>query len=274
MTTARARLARTGARSPARWRCGGAVLCCIAIAAGTGSALGQPRPQTPPQSPRDSAPFEIAGNWVAIVNEDWRWRMLTPPKGDYSSLTMLNPEGRAAADAWDPATDGSCKAYGAAALLRMPTRLRIHWESDTVLALETDAGRQRRSFRFAEPAAPGELGPPSLQGVSTAHWRRRAAPIGGVIGAPAGPPPPGGSLEVATINLLPGWLRRNGVPYSGQTTVTEWFDAFESPNGDDWLIVTTVVEDPIYLSDRYVTSSHFKRERDGSKWNPTACRSE
>ena len=56
--------------------------------------------------------------------------------------------------------------------------------------------------------------------------------------------------------------------------MTEHFDAFESPNGDDWLIVTTVVEDPVYLSDRYVTSSHFKRERDASNWNPTDCRNE
>ena len=212
---------------------------------------------------------------MSIVNEDWRWRMVTPPKGDYSSLTMLNPKGRAEADAWDPATDGSCKAYGAPALLRMPTRLRIRWESDTVLTLETDAGRQRRSLRFGAPnAAPVQPGAPSLQGNSTARWHRPAPPIGGVIGAPAGPPPGGGALEVETTNLLPGWLRRNGVPYSDQTTVTEHFDAFESPNGDDWLIVTTVVRDPVYLSDRYVTSSHFKRERDGSNWNPTDCRNE
>jgi hypothetical protein len=252
------------------------VLCCIAFGFGIGNALGQPPgPPRPPQRPRDAAPFDITGNWVSIVNEDWRWRMLTPPKGDYTSLTMLNPKGRAAADAWDPATDGSCKAYGAAALLRMPTRLRIRWESDTVLAVETDAGRQQRNLRFGEPnAVPSQPGAPSLQGNSTARWHRPAVPIGGVIGAPAGPPPSGGSLEVETTNLLPGWLRRNGVPYSGETTVTEHFDAFESPNGDDWLIVTTVVRDPVYLSDRYVTSSHFKRERGGSNWNPTNCRND
>jgi hypothetical protein len=250
------------------------VLCCIALCAGIGSALGQPPgpPPTPPQSPRSAAPFDITGNWVSIVNEDWRWRMVTPPKGDYTSLTMLNQRGRAAADTWEPATDGSCKAYGAAALLRMPTRLRIRWESDTVLTLETDAGRQRRTFRFGEPNGTAE--PPSLQGNSTAQWQRPPRPIGGVIGAPAGPPPSGGSLKVTTANLLPGWLRRNGVPYSDRTTVTEHFDKFESPNGDAWLIVTTLVEDPVYLSDRYVTSSHFRRERDASNWNPTNCRNE
>ena len=251
-----------------------AALCWVVLA--IGNALAQPagRPG-PPQSPRDAAPFDIAGNWVSIVNEDWRWRMVTPPKGDYTSVTMLNPAGRAAVDAWDPATDGSCKAYGAAALLRMPTRLRIRWESDAVLTLETDAGRQRRSLRFGAPnETPAQPGPPTLQGSSMARWHRPAPPIGGVIGGPAGPPPSGGSLEIRTTNLLSGWLRRNGVPYSDQTTVTEHFDAFESPNGDDWLIVTTVVEDPVYLSDRFVTSSHFKRERDGANWNPTTCRNE
>lgn len=251
-------------------------ICWIGLGVALGSALAQPPgPPRPPQSPRDGAPIDVTGNWVSIVNEDWRWRMVTPPKGDYTSLTMLNPKAREAVDAWDPATDGSCKAYGAAALLRMPTRLRIRWESDTVLALETDAGRQRRTLRFAAPnAAPAQPGAPSLQGDSTALWHTPAPPIGGVIGGPAGPPPSGGSLEVKTTNLLPGWLRRNGVPYSGQTTVTEHFDAFESPNGEDWLIVTTVVEDPVYLSDRFVTSSHFKRERDASNWNPMDCRNE
>ena len=253
-----------------------AALCCIALGVCSVSGLAQsPGPPRPPPSPRDGAPFDIAGNWVSIVNEDWRWRMVTPPKGDYTSLAMLNAKGREVADAWDAATDGSCKAYGAPALLRMPTRLRVRWDSDTVLTLETDAGRQRRILRFGAPdGEPAQHGPPSLQGHSTAQWDRPAAPIGGVIGSPAGPPPRGGSLEVKTTNLLPGWLRRNGVPYSDQTTVTEHFDAFQSPNGDDWLIVTTVVEDPVYLSDRYVTSSHFKRERDASNWNPTDCRNE
>ena len=120
-----------------------AALGCIALGV---SALAQPPgPPPPPQTPRDAAPFDIAGNWVSIVNEDWRWRMVTPPKGDYTSLAMLDAQGREVADAWDPATDGSCRAYGAAALLRMPTRLRVRWESGTVLKLQTDAGRQRRT---------------------------------------------------------------------------------------------------------------------------------
>jgi hypothetical protein len=70
---------------------------------------------------------------------------------------------------------------------------------------------------------------------------------------------------------LPGWLRRNGVPYSEDTVLTEYFDRFAAPNGDEWLMVTTIVEDPKYLSARFITSSHFRREAEGGKWNPQPC---
>jgi hypothetical protein len=247
----------------------------------TGAALAQPAPSGPPPAPRDAAPFDMTGYWVSIVNEDWRWRMVTPPKGDYTSLAMLNAAGRAAADQWDPAQDGSCKAYGAAALLRMPTRLRVTWESDTVLKLETDAGEQTRLLRFAAAAAPGaaaapadRAGPPTLQGDSVAEWERPLPPARVLGSAPAARAVVGGSLKVVTTNLLPGWLRRNGVPYSERTRVTEHFDRFAAPNGDEWLVVTTVVEDPAYLSGRYVTSSHFKRERSGAGWDPQPCRND
>src|SRR5262245_48997038 len=102
----------------------------VATAQGRG---GQPQqPPLPPPTPRAAAPIDITGYWVSIVNEDWRWRMVTPPKGDYASVP-LNDEGRKVADTWDVSKDGRCEAFGAAALLRMPTRLHVTWESDTVL---------------------------------------------------------------------------------------------------------------------------------------------
>ena len=226
---------------------------------------------------RESGPFDMTGTWVSIVNEDWRWRMVTPPKGDTTSVQPLNAQGRAAAEAWDPAQDGSCKAYGAPALLRMPTRLRISWESADVMKLETDAGRQTRRLVFKEPASAGadSSTPPSLQGLSRAEWQRTLPRVGALgAGPPPGAAPPGGSLEVTTTNLLPGWLRRNGVPYSERTTLTEYFDRFAAPNGAEWLVVTTMVEDPTYLTGPFITSSHFRREPIDSKWSPKPCRSE
>jgi hypothetical protein len=246
-----------------------------------GPGVGAP-PAPPPQSARESAPIELTGYWVAIVNEDWRWRMMTPPKGDYASILTLNPRGRAEADTWDPSQDGSCKAFGAVGLLRMPTRVHISWRTDAELELETDAGKQTRSFRFAPARAsiPDEgidrraSHAPSLQGNSVAEWNRTLPPPGPMgLPLPPGmsPPTQGGSLKVTTTDLAPGWLRRNGVPYSDRTELTEYFDAFKAPNGDEWLVVTTIVMDPVYQFDRYITSSHFRREPDDRKWNPTPC---
>jgi hypothetical protein len=224
----------------------------------------------PAASPREAAPIDLTGQWVAIVNEDWRWRMVTPPKGDYASVP-LNDEGRRVADQWDPARDGSCEAYGAAALLRMPTRLRIRWDGDARLVLETDAGRQVRNLDFGAPAAAAAS---SLQGRSAAKWVTPPRPAGGpgLAGAGGGGPARmGGYLEVRTTDLTPGWLRRNGVPYSEDAVVTEYFARFAAPNGDEWLMVTTIVDDPRYLTQRYVTSSHFRKEPEGGRWNPRAC---
>ncbi len=226
---------------------------------------GRGQAPAPPPTPKAAAPIDLTGYWVAVVNEDWRWRMVTPPKGDVASVP-LNPEGIKVANAWSPATDGSCLAYGAAGLMRMPTRLHVTWESDTVLKVETDAGVQTRRLVFGAAPSPAARRPvPSLQGTSVADWERpargRGAPVPGV-----------GNLKVVTTNLRAGWLRRNGVPYSEGATLTEYFDRFAAPNGDEWLVVTSIVSDARYLTQDFVTSSHFKREADGAKWAPAPCK--
>ncbi len=78
-------------------------------------------------------------------------------------------------------------------------------------------------------------------------------------------------MKVVTTGLRPGYLRKNGVPYSANAVVTEYYNRTNEPNGDSWLVVTTVVEDPVYLAGRFVTSSHFKKAADGSVWNPMPC---
>src|SRR3954447_21982770 len=96
-------------------------------------------PAQPPPTPQAGAPIDLTGYWVSIVNEDWRWRMVTPPKGDFPGLP-LNAEGQRVANQWAPATDGSCLAYGAAGVMRIPGRLHITWENDSTLRIDTDAG--------------------------------------------------------------------------------------------------------------------------------------
>src|SRR4026207_2481687 len=119
------------------------VALAMSLAPSLGAQRGQGGAPAAPPTPQATAPIDLTGYWVSIVTEDWRWRMVTPPKGDVASVP-LNAEGTKVADSWDPATDGSCLAYGAAALMRMPTRLHITWENETTLRLETDAGQQTR----------------------------------------------------------------------------------------------------------------------------------
>lgn len=239
----------------------------------TACAFAQGRgPGQPPLTPKAAAVIDITGYWVSQVNEDWRWRMVTPPKGDYASVP-LNAEGKKAADAWDPAKDEAageaCRAYGAAGLMRLPTRVHITWADDTTLKIETDAGQQTRLVRYGAPKPPS--GEPFWQGDSVAMWQKQAQQRG--FAPPYNGPAPakGGALKVVTTHMKPGYLRKNGVPYSGDAVLTEYFDRVEL-DGTSYLILTSIVEDPRYLNEVFVTSEQFKMEPDGAKWNPSPCR--
>ena len=245
----------------------GLTLCAIASIP-MSAQRGQP--PGPPPTAKAAAPIDLTGHWVSVVTEDWRWLMLTPRKGDYSSVP-LSPEGRKAADTWEPAkltTDG-CKAYGGAAIMRVPGRLHVSWENDTTLRIETDAGLQTRLLRFTGAAGSARPQAPTWQGDSAAEWEKIVQP-GGLGVSLQQAPPRVGSLKVVTTNLRAGYLRKNGVPYSEQTVMTEYFDRL-SADGTDWLTVLTIVDDPRYLSQQFVTSTHFKREADAAKWMPAPC---
>jgi hypothetical protein len=227
-----------------------------------------PRAQAIAALGRAAAPFDLTGYWVAVINEDWRWRMITPDKGDFSSVP-LNLEGRRVADTWDAAKDEAageqCRVYGAPSLMRLPTRLHITWPGDNTLKIETDFGAQTRLLHFSSKPASGGR---SWQGDSIANWEYDGPAKSAT--APSGPR----NLKATTTNLRAGYLRRNGIPYSQDAQLTEYFDLFPKlPNGDEWMVVTAIVTDPRYLTERYITSSNFKREPDGAKWHPTACSS-
>jgi len=246
-----------------------AVLLSLASAAAIVSAGPQPPPGPPDaRTPRERAPIDITGQWVAVVNEDWRWRMVTPPVGDTASLPV-NERGRAVAAAWDLERDRAegalCKAFAGPGLMRQPTRIRIEWEDDDTLRLEFDAGRQVRRFEFM-PQPPAER---SLQGYSEAQWFRQTQSRG-VFGQRT--PPEGGSLVVRTAQLTGGYLRPNGVPFSERATVKEFFSTCPLPgDAGAWLIVTTALADPEYLTTELVLSAQFKKEASRAAWNPLPC---
>jgi hypothetical protein len=221
------------------------------------------------QTPRAAAPVDLTGYWVAVVTTEWRYRMMTPPKGDYDGLP-LTPAARTAADSWDPTRDAAgdpCRAYGAPAIMYVPARLHITWADDATLRLEIDQGTQTRLFRFGGAAAARTR---TWQGQSVADWQLSRPATGGGPPSAFGRP---GSLKVVTSGLRAGYLRRNGVPYSEDAFLTEYFDVVPGPREEQWLIVTTRVEDPRYLQQPLLRSVQFRKQADGTGWDPTPCTS-
>jgi hypothetical protein len=218
-----------------------------------------------PASAKASAPIDLTGYWVAEITEDWRWRMVTPAKGDYQSIP-ITAAAEKIADAWDPAKDEAageqCKSYGAPALMRAPTRLNITWEDDNTLKVQSDYGMQARLLHFGNWTPP--TGPATWQGDSVAHWETPAG---------RGDAAKTGTLVSVTKHLRPGYLRKNGVPYSANTMLTEYWNLVKEINGEQRILLLSIVDDPEYLQLPWTVPLHFKKEPNGAKWEPTSCSS-
>ena len=239
-------------------------------------------PAEAPAPGRAEAPIDLTGTWVPMITEDWSYRMLTPAIGDTISVPV-NEEGKEITLNWDLEADNEaglqCKAFGAARIMRVPTRLQISWEDDYTLRIDTDAGMQTRLLHFStEGHRPllsmmldGANMESSWQGYSVAEWENILIDRQTNLIAYTRTALPGGTLKVITTQLKEGYLRPNGVPYSDGAVLTEYFNRFTTPDGNEWFVVTSIVDDPKYLLTPYVTSSHFRREPDDSKWNPTPC---
>ena len=170
----------------------------------------------------------------------------------------------------------------------MPLRLHTSWEDDETLRSDTDQGMQRRRRNFDGTSS--QEGEPQWQGDSVATWEGslRGRRQGGPGGGPSDPEAPGAGmgggmgpggmgrtvqlshLKAVTTQLRPGYLRTNGVPYSGDTVLTEFFDR-HSAYGDEWITVTTIVNDPVYLTEEFITVSTFKPLSDYYGWTPQPC---
>lgn len=231
----------------------------IALSAGLQAQRGRGAAPAGPPPP----PFDPTGYWVSIVSDEWRYRMLTPPKGnvDYVPVTA---EGRRVAGEWDPAKDEAageaCRAYGAGGIMRLPVRLHVTWDTPQTLKIEIDAGTQTRLLHLGTAAPPaGE--PSSWQGFSAAQWE---FPGGRAAGQRFG------QLKVVTTKLKPGYLRRNGVPYGFNAVLTEYFQLLTDENVQ-YLAVTSMLDDPQYLAQPWVRTSQFRKQADAKGWNPTPC---
>jgi len=221
-----------------------------------------------PATGQGAAPIDLTGYWVSLVTDNWTYRVITPPKGDYLYLP-LNADARKVADAWDPAKDEAageqCKGYGPVGVMRLPTRLHITWQDTNTLKLETDTGTQTRLFHFGTAEAPA--GPRTWQGNSVAEWQLPGA-ARGRGGAQSAPKT--GSLKVTTTQMRAGYIHKNGVPYSDNATLTEYFTVVED-KGLIILIDTLMLEDPKYLTQSFVRSAQFKKQMDAAGWDPSPC---
>jgi hypothetical protein len=229
----------------------------------------------PPPDGKAGAPIDITGNWVSLISDDWVYRMITPKKGDYDYVP-LNAEGRRLADSWDPARDTAageeCKGYAAPAIMRLPIRVQISWQDDDTLKLDIDNGMQTRLFHFGQKDAQGAR---SWQGWSHARWQISGntdrQPTFGGTNTSLGAVKRQGALQVDTSNLRAGYLRKNGVPFSEDTFMTEYYNLIVEEDGNQYLVVQTFVEDPQYLTRHFVRTLQFKREPDASKRAPVPC---
>jgi len=213
-------------------------------------------------TPRDSAALDLTGYWVSVISEDWKYRMVTPKAGVFDSLP-LNGEARKIGASWDPAKDEAageaCRAYTAANVMRLPGRIHVTWRDATTLQIDTDAGTQTRLLNFGAGAPPAQ---PSWQGSSVAQWEYAPAARGAARL---------GNLRVVTTNLRAGYVRKNGAPHSDKAVVTEYYDLNSLPNGDTWMTITTKVEDPVYFTRPYITTTDFKKLPTAAGWSPSAC---
>ena len=223
---------------------------------------GAPTRESSP-SGKDSAAFDPTGYWTSVVTENWRMRMVPPAKGDYLGIP-ISATGKQAADAWDLAKDeaagNQCKAFGAPAIMNLPTHLHITWQDDNTLKMDIDFGNQTRVFHLGNWTAAAHAR--SLQGNSAATWTSRRG---------SGGPATAKYLRIATTDLLPGYLRRNGIPYGEDASLVEYVDLFQEPNGGALLVWTAVVNDPVNLEVPYMLTSQFKKLANGSAWDPTSC---
>ena len=255
-------------------------LCAIVALTGVNVLAQAVGPGGPPPSPKAGAPVDMTGYWAAVVVEDWKYRMLPPTKAKAPPPGLfgggigvpVNPEALKLTMAWDPAKDEAageqCRSYGAANIMRVPGRIHITWQDEQTLKIETDAGMQTRLFHFGATRGGGG----DWQGVSQASWEAlegfEVPGLGRLSGLASEKT---GSLKVVTTKLKPGYLRKNGIPYSAGTVLTEYYDVAIEPDGDTYLLITTTVEDPVYLMQPYLTSTQFKKQSDASGWNPSPC---
>jgi len=188
------------------------------------------------------AQMDLSGSWQGIFHEDQPERIPGPWLGDYLGLP-INEHARAFAEAWEPSRltvpEHQCRAHSVAYIYRGPLNLRIWEERDPItqeiVAIHADNSnfQQRRTIWMDGRPHPSEHAGHTWMGFSTGRWE-------------------GDTLVVRTTHIKQMWHRRNGLPQSDKTLLTERFIRH-----GDVMTYITIVEDPVYLTEPLVKSTNL-----------------
>lgn len=191
-----------------------------------------------------AAQVDIAGEWVSEFSEDRVERIPGPDVGDYAGLP-LNDAARLKADTWQASVqtlpERQCIPHPSPYSLRGPTNLRISADVDPVTqetvsyTIYGTFGRATRLVWMDGRPRPSPLAPHTWAGFSTGRWE-------------------GSRLRIDTTHIKLGYLRRNGVPHSDLATMTEYLWV-----RGDRLQISSIVDDPVYLSEPLVRTTDFVR---------------
>ena len=190
------------------------------------------------------AQTDFSGEWDhpgLFGHEDFNDRGQGPEIGDFLGLP-LNEAGIRKAEtysgSWLSVPEHQCTPHPAAYQTWGPNTLTVNKEYDRVrrvveaIRLDGTYGIDRIVWMDGRPHPPPEA-LHTFTGFSTGRWE-------------------GDSLVVETTHMKPGWLRRNGTPTSERARMIEYFTRF-----DDYLLVTTMVDDPVYFSEPFIRTTEY-----------------
>jgi hypothetical protein len=189
------------------------------------------------------AQVDFTGEWAPLYHEDGPERGPGPELADYTEFP-INDAARMRADSYDAdrisvVQEYQCRPHGADYALRGLGQVRI-WRDIDQATQRTSAfhlhflawDSERTIYLDARPHPP-EYALHTFQGFSTGVWE-------------------GNMLTITTTHLKPNYLRRNGLPRSDKATLTEHWTRHA-----DYLTITTVIEDPVFLTEPLVRSDNW-----------------
>jgi hypothetical protein len=189
------------------------------------------------------AQVDLSGNWISRQHEDWQDRGPGPEVVDYLGLP-INDEARARALSYSTSAlslpERQCLYYPPHYVVIGPQGIRIWSDVDpntgATRAWNISAAIDRAIITIWMDGRPhpstDALHP--FAGFTTGVWE-------------------GNTLKTYTTHVKEGYLRRNGVPTSDQTTVS-----MSISRHDDILTITAVIDDPVYLTEPHILSRSWQ----------------